>query len=156
MFGASRVQEEVVKDIERSASAEWYGNLRGGRGVLRSESGALTEVPYTFATRFESAPGSNPEELLAAAQAACFSMAFADLLSSRGHVPEEVSSRSICHLTPVTGGYRITRMQIQTTVRVAGLDEAALRALAKEAETKCPVANALRPGMQVDVEASLA
>jgi len=145
-----------MKDIERSASASWRGDLRHGSGVMRSASGALGDVAFSYGTRFEDSPGSNPEELLAAAQAACFSMAFANLLASRGHVPEEVASTAVCHMTPVSGGYRISRMHIEAVVRVTGLDEPALRALAKEAETQCPVANALRPAMPVDVEVSLA
>lgn len=145
-----------MADIERTATAVWTGDLRRGKGSVRSASGALQDAPYTFATRFQSAPGTNPEELLAAAQAACYSMAFAHLLASRGHVPEEVATEATCHVTPVPGGYRITRMRLRARVRVSGLDGDALSALAHEAEQSCPVANALRPGMQIDVEASLA
>ncbi|HEX5420546.1 MAG TPA: OsmC family peroxiredoxin, partial [Gammaproteobacteria bacterium] len=76
--------------IERTATGVWHGNLRGGSGSISSTSGVLKETPFTYATRFENAPGTNPEELIAAAHAACFSMAFANYLSGQGHTPDEI------------------------------------------------------------------
>src|SRR3954469_18213792 len=105
--------------IERTAQAVWHGDLREGNGKINSTSGVLKDVPFSFATRFENSPGTNPEELIAAAHAACFSMAFSNYLASNGHTPDEINTKATVSLD--TG--KITKMHLVTRGRVAGLDE---------------------------------
>lgn len=138
--------------IERTATGVWRGDLRGGNGLIDATSGVLQQTPFSFATRFENARGTNPEELIAAAHAACFSMAFANYLSEKGHVPEEITTRATISLENGS----INKMHLAAQGRVAGLDEAAFKQLAEEAEKKCPVSNLLRPGLSITLDASLA
>jgi osmotically inducible protein OsmC len=138
--------------IQRTATGVWHGDLRGGSGQIDSTSGVLKAVPYTYATRFEHAPGTNPEELIAAAHAACYSMAFANYLSQQGHTPEEITTRATISLESGT----ISAMHLATQGRVPGLDDATFKRLADEAEKKCPVSNLLRPGLKISLEAALA
>jgi osmotically inducible protein OsmC len=138
--------------IERTATGRWQGDLRSGTGVMSATSGVLRDVPFTYATRFEQSPGTNPEELIAAAQAGCYSMAFANYLSQQGHVPEEIETRA----TITLDSGKLTRMHLETRGRVPGLDEAAFKRLAGEAEQRCPVANLLRPGLEITLDARLA
>src|SRR5215210_5135113 len=120
--------------IERTATGVWNGDLRSGKGAIGSTSGVLQDTPFSYATRFEQAPGTNPEELIAAAHAACYSMAFSNYLSQQGHVPDEVSTRA----TITLDGATITKMHLVTRGRVPGLDEATFKRLADEADKKCP------------------
>lgn len=147
-----------MANLERTAQAEWNGDLRGGKGRMSATSGVFTDVPYSFATRFENNPGTNPEELIAAAHAACFSMAFANTLAKKGYNPESIQTRATCTLAPKEGGgFRISKMRLQVTGRVANLDQAAFQQIAEEAERGCPVSVLLRPGLdEITVEASLA
>ena len=145
-----------MPDIERVGSATWKGDLRSGEGHLRSGSGTLTNTAYSFATRFEQKPGTNPEELIAAAHAACYSMALAHTLSLQKHRPEKVETRATCKLSPQKeGGFKITEMRLAVTGRVPGIDEATFKRIAQEAEKGCPVSNALRGGLRIELEASL-
>jgi lipoyl-dependent peroxiredoxin len=145
-----------MADIERSAHAVWNGELRGGNGQISSTSGVLNDTPYSFATRFEQAHGTNPEELIAAAHAACYSMAFAGTLSRKGHQPQQIQTRAICSLTPQQpSGFKITKMRLETRGKVDGIDDATFKQIADEAEKGCPVSNALRGGVQIEVDASL-
>lgn len=145
-----------MADIKRTAEAVWKGDLRSGKGRIASSSGVLKDTPYSFATRFEDAPGTNPEELIAAAHAACYSMAFAYTLSSQGYRPESIETRAICSLSPQEGGgFKITKMRLETRGQVPGIDETTLRQVAQEAERGCPVSNALRGGVEIEVDASL-
>ncbi len=137
--------------IERTATGNWRGNLKSGSGTISSTSGVLSDSPFTFATRFENAKGTNPEELIAAAHAACFSMAFANYLASEGHEPEEIRTRATITLDNGVIG----KMHLATEGRVPGLDDAAFRRLADEAEKKCPVSNLLRNGLAITLEATL-
>ena len=137
--------------IERNASSTWKGNLKEGSGLISAPSGVLNQTPFGFATRFENAKGTNPEELIAAAHAACFSMAFANYLSEKGHQPEEITTRATITLE----GTSITKMHLETQGRVPGVDEAQFKTLADEAEKACPVSNLLRNGLQISLDASL-
>ena len=138
--------------ITRTASGTWTGDLKGGNGKIDATSGVLNATPFTFATRFENAKGTNPEELIAAAHAACFSMAFANYLSGQGHVPDEISTQATISLEDG----KINKMQLVTKGRVAGVDEAQFKQLAEEAEKACPVSNLLRPGLEITLDAALA
>ncbi len=137
--------------IERTASGVWRGDLRSGSGQIESTSGVLHETPFTFATRFENAKGTNPEELIAAAHAACYSMAFANYLSQQGHVPEEIATQATISLEDGS----INKIHLVAKGRVPGLDEADFKRLADEAEKKCPVSNLLRNGLAITLDASL-
>lgn len=137
--------------IQRTASASWQGDLRGGTGRIGSTSGVLADTPFTFATRFESAKGTNPEELIAAAHAACFSMAFANYLSEQGHVPQAIETQATLSLENLS----LNRMHLATRGRVPGLDAAAFKRMAAEAERKCPVSNLLRSGLAITLDAEL-
>lgn len=145
-----------MADIKRTAKAVWNGDLRSGKGRIASSSGVLKDTPYSFATRFEDAPGTNPEELIAAAHAACYSMAFAHTLSGKGYQPERIETRAICSLSPQEeGGFKITKMRLETRGQVSGIDETTFRQVAQEAERGCPVSNALRGGVEIEVDATL-
>ena len=137
--------------ILRTATGTWHGDLKGGKGSIDSTSGVLKNTPFTFATRFENAPGTNPEELIAAAHAACFSMAFSNYLSTQGHVPDTIATKAT--ITLEDG--RIHKMHLETRGKVSGLDNATFVRMADEAEKKCPVSNLLRPGLTITLDAAL-
>ena len=137
--------------ILRTATGTWHGDLKGGKGSIDSTSGVLKNTPFTFATRFENAPGTNPEELIAAAHAACFSMAFSNYLSTQGHVPDTIATKAT--ITLEDG--RIHKMHLETRGKVSGLDNATFMRMADEAEKKCPVSNLLRPGLTITLDAAL-
>jgi osmotically inducible protein OsmC len=137
LFSASRLfktEKHIMAAIERTATGVWRGDLRGGSGQIDSTSGVLQATPFTFATRFENAKGTNPEELIAAAHAACFSMAFANYLSQQGHAPEEISTQATITLDDGS----INKMHLVTQGRVPGVDEIEFKRLAEEAEKSVP------------------
>jgi osmotically inducible protein OsmC len=123
----------------RESSAIWKGNLAKGKGTVRLGSGAY-EGAYTFASRFEEGPGTNPEELVGAAHAGCFSMFLASLLSKAGHVPTSISTTARVHLGD---GPRITLIELSTVGDVPGIDEKTFNEIAEEAKKGCPVSQAL-------------
>ena len=136
-------------EIERSAEAVWRGDLKAGRGTTSTETGALREVPYSFKTRFENdKQGTNPEELIAAAHAACFSMAFSKMLADAGHAPSEVRTKAILTLARNDAGFKITKIRLETTGAVDGLDDTAFQQLAAKAKDGCPVSQLLKPGLE--------
>ena len=137
--------------IERTATGVWHGDLKGGNGEIGSTSGVLKGAPFTYATRWENAKGTSPEELIAAAHAACYSMAFSNYLSQQGHVPEAVETRATITLE----GSTITKMHLVTRGNVPGVDEATFKRFAEEAEKKCPVSNLLRNGLEITLDAAL-
>ena len=144
-----------MADIERTAEAVWRGDLHGGEGQISSTSGVLKETPYSYGTRWEQEPGTNPEELIAAAHAACYSMAFANTLSKKGHKPRQIHTRAICSLTPQPSGSKITKMRLETRGQVEGLDDVTFKQIAQEAEQACPVSNLLRNGLEIELDAAL-
>jgi osmotically inducible protein OsmC len=137
--------------IQRTASAVWRGELKTGSGAISAASGVLRDTPFSYATRFENARGTNPEELIAAAHAACFSMAFANYLSTQGHRPMQISTKATISLENGVIG----KMHLETEGQVPGMTEAAFKQYASEAEKKCPVSNLLRPGLSISLDASL-
>lgn len=142
--------------IQRKANATWNGALKGGHGVISATSGVLKDTPYSFATRFEDAPGTNPEELIAAAHAACYSMAFALTLSERGYSPEKVETKATCTVASQSGGgFKITTLHLDTQGQVPGIDADTFKQIAEEAEQLCPVSNALRGGVSIELNATL-
>jgi osmotically inducible protein OsmC len=144
-----------MADIVRKAGAIWNGDLRSGKGMISTESKALYEQPYDFATRFESSPGTNPEELLAAAHAACFSMAFSGALSKNGFTAKQIETNAECTIQPKDGGFEITHMLLHTHGDVPNIDNTTFQKLAREAAQGCPVSKLLRNGLQIDLKADL-
>ncbi|MHB1294692.1 MAG: OsmC family peroxiredoxin [Anaerolineae bacterium] len=147
-----------MQEFRRSAEAVWMGDLLKGNGRISSASGALRNVPYTYGMRFENDPGVNPEELLAAAHAACYSQALAHTLAQHGTPPARIDTRAVCTFAPKQGGggFVITAMHLQ--VRVSGLhmDAPAFQDIVKEADQGCPVSNLLRNGLAIQIDAALA
>lgn len=138
--------------IERTAKGTWHGDLKSGNGLIDSTSDALQSVPFTYATRFENAPGTNPEELIAAAHAACYSMAFSNYLSQQGHVPDKM----VTEATTTLDGGRIVKIHLETRGQVKGLNSEQFKKHAEEAEKKCPVSNSFRGCIEITVNAELA
>jgi osmotically inducible protein OsmC len=137
-----------------SASAVWEGVLRSGKGHFKAGSGAF-EGDYTFATRFESARGTNPEELIAAAHAACLSMALSAGLEKNGTPAARISTKASCTVDKVGDGFKITRMRLEVRGRVAGLDQAGFAKAAEAAKDGCPVSTALKGNVQMELDARL-
>jgi osmotically inducible protein OsmC len=134
----------------------WRGNLRQGSGTLAPATGAFPELPLTFRARTESPDGkTSPEELIASAHAACYAMAFSNLLATEGSAPEELEIEAICALDRTESGLKITTMTLNVAGRVAGIDQARFQQLAEEGERRCPVSNALRGNVAISVSARL-
>lgn len=144
-----------MSKIKRKARAVWRGKLQSGDGDITTESGVLKSVGYSFSTRFEDEPGTNPEELIAAAHAACFSMAFANTLAQKGHKPETVETNATCVLVAKDGGFDIGRMHLDVRGTVPDLDQETFASIAEEADKACPVSNLLRNGLDIELEATL-
>jgi lipoyl-dependent peroxiredoxin len=138
----------------RSSSAEWSGNLARGNGTMSLGSGTF-EGSYSFASRFEDGTGTNPEELIAAAHAGCFSMALAAAMSQADHVPDSVKTTAEVTIDSVDGTPTITRSELSTEVEVDGLDDAEFQKFADEAKSGCAVSRALG-GVEIGLEAKLA
>ena len=128
--------------MKRSASAEWKGGLKDGKVVISTESGVLSNTQYSFATRFEQGAGTNPEELIAAAHAGCFTMALSAKLTEAGHPPQSIDTQADVELG-MEGGPTICEIRLVTKARVAGIDAKTFRALADDAKQNCPVSKAL-------------
>ena len=137
----------------RKAEAEWKGGLKDGQGRMESESGTV-KGPYSFGTRFESEPGTNPEELIGAAHAGCFSMALAGVLADAGHAPERLHTEARVSIEPHEGGFRITRIELELEGTVPGLDADQFSEYAETAKRDCPVSQALA-GTEIGLNAQL-
>lgn len=136
----------------RSAKAEWRGTGRSGSGHLSTDSGVLAETPYSFKTRFENEKGTNPEELIAAAHAGCFTMALAFGLQGAGFAPTELSTEAAVTLEPEGQGFRISRSALTLRAKVPNLDETKFVDLAKDAEKNCPVSKVLNAEIVLDAK----
>ena len=136
----------------RKANAVWHGNGRSGNGSLTSESGILAETPYSFKTRFESEKGTNPEELIAAAHAGCFTMALAFGLQAAGFTPTELATEAAVTLEQEGQGFRISRSALTLRAKVPNLEEAAFARIAGEAEKNCPVSKVLNATITLDAK----
>jgi osmotically inducible protein OsmC len=137
-----------------NAEATWQGGLKNGKGNFRAESGAF-EAGYSFGTRFGDTRGSNPEELIAAAHAACFSMALAVGLEQAGTPATRITTRAACTVDKVGDGFRITTMRLVTRGQVPGIDQAKFQQAAEAAKNGCPVSNALKNNVQLELDAAL-
>ncbi|HEY8665042.1 MAG TPA: OsmC family protein [Tepidisphaeraceae bacterium] len=138
----------------RNAEATWEGNLKEGKGSMKLGSGAF-QGAYSFATRFEAAPGTNPEELIGAAHAGCFSMAFSAGLAKAGYQPRRVHTSAQVHLEKVGEGFGITRIQLNTDAEIPNITETEFQRLANAAKEGCPVSKALA-GVKIELQAHLA
>ena len=139
----------------RKANAKWEGGLKTGKGSFKGESGAI-DGTYSFGSRFENAKGSNPEELLAAAEAACFSMALGLALEQAGSPPTSVETSAACTVAPQKeGGFRITTMALDVRARVPGIDAEKFRQIAEATKEGCPVSKALKGNVELTVNAQL-
>src|SRR5262249_30968497 len=136
----------------RKAKAVWHGTGRAGSGKLTTDSGVLAETPYSFRTRFENERGTNPEELIAAAHAGCFTMALAFQLQGAGYTPTELSTEAAVTIEPEGQGFRISRSALTLRAKVPNLDEAAFGRMASEAEKNCPVSKVLNAAITLDAK----
>jgi lipoyl-dependent peroxiredoxin len=137
----------------RKAEARWEGDLPKGKGTMRFGGGAF-EGQYSFSSRFEEGEGTNPEELIAAAHAGCFSMALSNGLAKAGHTPTRVDTVASVHLEKTDAGFAITRIELRTDAEVPGIDEAAFKEQAETAKANCPVSKALA-AVDITVDARL-
>ncbi|QBD83226.1 OsmC family peroxiredoxin [Ktedonosporobacter rubrisoli] len=141
---------------ERRAEASWEGGLFHGTGTLQVGSGVLSNQPYTWASRTERADGkTSPEELIAAAHAGCYAMAFSHTLESQGKTPEKLTVRAVCTFEQTEAGFKISTMRLDVSGKVPGLDESGFQQAAQQAEQGCPVSNALRNNVNIQVNAHL-
>ncbi len=138
----------------RDANAEWKGQLQDGNGTMALGSGAF-EGQYSFGSRFEEGTGTNPEELIGAAHAGCFSMAFAGELGNAGHDPQRVATAARVHIDKSDEGFTITKIELKTEAEVPGIDEDEFQKLAEGAKAGCPVSRALT-GVQIELDAKRA
>lgn len=139
--------------MKREASAVWRGDLRGGKGTISTGSGVLSDTQYSFSTRFEEGIGTNPEELIAAAHAGCFSMALSGQLGEAGMLPESIRTTAAVTLEKTDAGFTITAVHLDLTARVPGAGRAAFKAAANRAKAGCPVSRLLN--VPVTMEAIL-
>jgi len=137
----------------RRASAVWQGDLKSGRGTMTAPSGVMTDAAYSFATRFEDKPGTNPEELIAAAHAGCFSMAFSGELGKAGLTPDRVETTASVTLETVEGKPTVTKSHLTVKARVPGADRAKFEAAANAAKAGCPISRLLKA--EITMEAVL-
>ena len=134
----------------RKARAVWQGTGKDGKGRLTTDSGILSDTPYTFKTRFESDPGTNPEELIAAAHAGCFSMALAFQLQGAGFTPTELATEAAVTLVQEGGGFKISKSALTLQAKVPNIDRAKFEELARAAEKNCPVSKVLNAEITMD------
>jgi osmotically inducible protein OsmC len=139
----------------RTGTAEWQGDLQSGGGTFSVASGLL-EGKYSFKTRFEDEPGTNPEELIGAAHASCYSMALSNMLASDGHTPESVKTTAKVHLRMIDGNPTISQIDLITEGRVPGIDQAQFTEYAEKAKAGCPVSRALAGVGEITLDATLA
>lgn len=130
--------------MQRKATAVWSGDLKSGQGVLSSPSGVLNQTPYSFKTRFEDSPGTNPEELIAAAHAGCYAMALSNQLASAGMKPERLEATATVTLEKLESGFTITKSHLDLVARVPGATAEAFEAAAQGAKAGCPVSKLLK------------
>ncbi len=138
--------------MKRKASAVWNGGLKDGKGVLSSASGVLNNTAYSFATRFEDKPGTNPEELIAAAHAGCFSMALSAILGESGIAPESIKTTATVAIEKQGDGFAITESRLEVRAKIPGINEAKFMEAANKAKEGCPVSKALNARITMDAK----
>jgi osmotically inducible protein OsmC len=138
--------------MKRSASAVWKGGLKDGRGTVSTSSGVLSNVPYNFSMRFENEKGTNPEELIAAAHAACFSMALSLFLGNAGMTAESINTTASVTLEKVGDAFAVTSSHLDTTVRIPNADKAKFQEAAEGAKAGCPISRLLNTKITLDAK----
>ena len=138
--------------MKHKASAIWKGSLKEGSGTLSTGSGALSAKPYSFRTRFEGEPGTNPEELIGAAHAGCFSMAFSMILGMAGLTPEKIETEATVTLEKVADGFAVTESHLDVKAIIPGVDDATFQDLAGKAKAGCPISKLLNAKITMDAK----
>jgi osmotically inducible protein OsmC len=138
--------------MKRTGSAVWQGGIRDGKGTVSTESGVLDGAPYSFSTRFEDGKGTNPEELLAAAHAGCFSMALSKQLNDAGFTADSINTTAAVRLEKTDAGFSITKVHLDVTARVPGADAAAFETAANNAKAGCPVSRLFNAEITLDAK----
>ena len=138
--------------MQRKASAVWKGGLKDGKGTVSSASGVLANTPYSFTTRFENAPGTNPEELIAAAHAACFSMALSAQLGGANLTPESINTSATLTMEKLEAGWAITAVHLDVVAKVPGASAEAFNTVAQNAKSGCPVSKVLNAKITMDAK----
>ncbi len=138
--------------MKRRGSAHWQGGIRDGRGTVSTESGVLSETQYSFSSRFEEGTGTNPEELIAAAHAGCFSMALSKQLGDAGMTAESIDTTASVSLEKTDAGFSITKVHLDVTARIPGADESAFQTAAANAKAGCPVSRLLNAEITLDAK----
>jgi osmotically inducible protein OsmC len=136
--------------MDRNATAVWQGGLRHGKGTISTESKALDSAPYSFGTRFEGVAGTNPEELLGAAHAGCFSMALSLQLGEAGITPERIETKATVTLEKLETGFTITKVHLDVGVKAPGADRAKFEDAAQKAKAGCPLSKVLKAAISMD------
>ena len=136
----------------KKASAVWKGGFKDGGGAISTESGALKEAPYGVKARFESGPGTNPEELIGAAHSGCFAMAFSLMLGEAGFTPERIEVRAAVTLEKTGDGFSITSSHLDVTAKIPGIDQARFTEIANQAKAGCPVSKVLKTNITMDAK----
>jgi osmotically inducible protein OsmC len=142
--------------VKRHATAVWQGGLKDGKGKLSTTSGALKDVPYSFAMRFENEPGTNPEELVAAALAGCFSMKLSGVLGEKGLKADRIETQGTANFEKTEKGWLVGSIHLELTAKVPGADPTTFQHLADEAKRTCPMSQLLSPGTKITLSAKLA
>jgi osmotically inducible protein OsmC len=138
--------------MKRKASAVWHGDLKSGKGNLSTDSGVLKETQYSFSTRFENGIGTNPEELIAAAHAGCFAMAFSAELGKAGLTPDSISATATVTLEMLPGGPTVTESHLDVTAKVSGAEAAKVLEIASTAKAGCPISRLLNAKITMDAK----
>lgn len=138
--------------IKRNASAQWNGGLKDGKGTISTASGALSQTQYSFGTRFEDGVGTNPEELIAAAHAGCFSMALSGQLTNAGTPPESIETTATVTMEKLEAGFTVTGVHLDVTAKVPGIDQAAFDTAAGNAKAGCPISRLLNATITMDAK----
>lgn len=144
-----------MTEFNRKAGVLWTGDLQNGQGLVSTESKTLFELPYSHPTRFGDEVGLNPEELIAAAHAACFSMSVAKTLKKNDYDPIRTDTTATCTMVSKNGGHEITNMRLHVRGEAPGIDEDTFKKLVMEADKGCPVSNLLRNGLTIEITTTL-
>jgi osmotically inducible protein OsmC len=140
--------------MKRQAAAVWNGDLRGGKGKLTTDSGVLSDTQYSFSTRFEKGVGTNPEELIAAAHAGCFSMALSGEIEKAELTPESINTTATLSFEKTEAGFTITAIHLDVTAKVSGAEQTSFEKIANAAKVGCPISRALN--VEISMDAKLA
>ena len=138
--------------MKRTASAVWHGDLKRGNGSLTTQSGVLKQTPYSFATRFEAGTGTNPEELIAAAHAGCFTMAVSAMLGAASFTPETLATEAALTLEQVQGNWTITAIHLALSAKIPGIDGEKFAEIVANAKANCPVSRVLNAKITLDAK----